>query len=122
MEALLLADAHHGAGVWTVRATAQRYLIHDRRAVDEPTDGSHVRPARGRIVEYARVAGSAGEELRDHLIPRDAERLGGAVQIHAMTALILHLGDQHGLALEARSAGNPIALGKHPDDLRVGVL
>ena len=42
MKTLFAADAHHGARIRAVRATAQRHLVHDRRAVDQPADGAHV--------------------------------------------------------------------------------
>ena len=39
-----------------------------------------------------------------------------------MTGLILHLGHEDGLALERRSAANPVGLRLHADDLGVRVL
>src|SRR4029434_1411106 len=55
VKALLLADAHHRARIRPVRTTADRNLVYDRRAIDEPTDRSDIRPGRRRIVEDAGV-------------------------------------------------------------------
>ena len=63
VERLLLADAHHRAAVRTVRGTAQRHLVADRGAVDEPADRAHVRPGRRRVVEDRRVLRLAVDEL-----------------------------------------------------------
>src|SRR6185437_2805438 len=98
VKALLLADAYHGACVRAVGATAQGDLIHDRRAVDQPADGAHVRPCQRRVVEDAGILRRSGEQLLQHLRPRDPQSLRSAVEIHSVTALILHLGDEHGLA------------------------
>ena len=57
-----------------------------------------------------------------HLVAAGAQRLGGGVKVEAVAALVLHLGDQDGLALEARRARDPVALGQHADDLAVRVL
>src|SRR5512146_193312 len=122
MEALLLADAHHGARVRAIGTAADRDLVHDGRAVDQPADRPDIRPGECRIVEDARVLGAAVEQLLQHLRPRDAERLGGAVEIHAVAALVLHLGDEYGLAPQRRRARDPVALGQHADDLRVRML
>ena len=56
------------------------------------------------------------------LLARDAERLGGGVEIEAVAALVLHLGEQRRLAPQARRAGDPVALGQHADDLGMRVL
>ena len=122
VEALLLADAHHGARVRAVGAAADRDLVHDRRAVHQPADGADVCPGERRVVEDARVLGGARQQLLEHLGTRDSEGLGSTVEIHAVSALVLHLGDQHRLAFQARRARDPVALREHPDDLRVGVL
>ncbi len=39
-----------------------------------------------------------------------------------MAALILHLGEQDGLALKARRPADPVALGLHADDFGMRVL
>ena len=78
-----------------------RDLVHDGRAIDQPADRADVGPGEGRIVEDARVLGRAREQLLDQLLARDPEGLGGAVQVHAVAALVLHLGDQHRLAPQA---------------------
>src|SRR5580692_2068545 len=67
VETLLLADAHHGARIRPVGAAADRDLVHDRRAIDQPADGADVRPGEGRVVEDARVLGSPRQQLRDQL-------------------------------------------------------
>ncbi len=81
-----------------------------------------VGPGRGRIVEDARVLGLARQQLIDQLIAADAQGLGGAVQIGAVAAFILHLGDQNGFAQQRRRASDPIALRQHADDLGMRVL
>ena len=62
------------------------------------------------------------EQLVDELGAIDAERLGAAIDVEAVAGLVLHLGDQRHLALEARRAGDPVAFGQHADDLGVRVL
>ena len=62
------------------------------------------------------------EQLRDQRLARHPEGLGGAVEVHAVAALVLHLGDEHGLAAQRRRARDPVALGQHADDLRMRVL
>jgi hypothetical protein len=122
MERFLLADAHHGPGVGTVGAAAQRHLVHDGRTVHEPADRAHVGPVEGRVVEDARVLLPAGQQQVDEFVAVDAERLGRRVEVQAVTRLVLDLGDQDGLAAEAGRPGDPVALGLHADDLGVGVL
>jgi hypothetical protein len=39
-----------------------------------------------------------------------------------MARLVLHLGEQDGLALQGRGAGDPVALRLHADDLGMGML
>ena len=60
MEGLFLADADHGAGVGAVGAAAQRDLVHDRRAVDQPADHADVGPRGRRVVEDAEYLALAG--------------------------------------------------------------
>src|SRR6266704_3298415 len=55
MEAFLLTDADHGPRIRTVGTATEGYLIHDRRAIDQPADRSHIGPGQSRIVEDARV-------------------------------------------------------------------
>ena len=62
------------------------------------------------------------EQLVDQLGARDAERLGRAVQVGAVAALVLHLGDQDRLAQQRGRARDPVALRQHADDLGMGVL
>src|ERR1022692_1408055 len=122
VKALLLADANHRSRVRPERAPAQRYLIHDRRAVDQPSDGADVGPGQRRIVEDARILGFAGMQIGDELIARNAQRLRGAIKVKAVARFILDLGHEYRFALEARRAGDPVALGQHADDFGVGVL
>ena len=122
VEALLLADADHGAGVGTVGAALQRHLVHDRRAVDQPADGTHVGPGQRRVVEDARILGLAAVELLQQLVAGHAQGLGGAVEVEAVAGLVLHLGEQDRLALQGRRAGDPVALGQLADDLGMRVL
>src|SRR6185369_2969782 len=42
VEGFFLADADHGPRIGTVRATTQRDLVHDRRAIDQPADRADV--------------------------------------------------------------------------------
>ena len=61
-------------------------------------------------------------ERLDQPVARDAERLGGGVEVEPVPALVLHFRKQDRLALERGRAADPIPLGEHPDDLGVGVL
>ena len=58
----------------------------------------------------------------EQIVAAHAQRLGGAVKVEPVAALVLNLGDQDGLALEARCARDPVALGQHADDFAVCVL
>jgi hypothetical protein len=60
--------------------------------------------------------------LLEQLIARNAERLGGAVEIHAVPAFVLNLRHQHGLAAQRRRPRDPVAFRQHADDLGVRVL
>ena len=122
VKALLLADPDHRPGIGPVRAAAERDLVHDRGAVDQPADRPDVRPGGGRIVEDAGVLGLAAQQLLDQLGPGHAQGLGGAVEIEAVAGLVLDLREQHRLAPQARRPGDPVALRQHADDFRVGVL
>jgi hypothetical protein len=64
----------------------------------------------------------AVQQLFGHLLARDAQRLGGGVEVEAVPPLVLHLGQQGRLAAQAGRAGDPVALGQHADDFRVRVL
>ncbi len=122
VEGLFLADADHGPRIRAVGAAAERDLVHDRRAVDQPADDADVGPVQRRVVEDRRILGLAGVQCVDQVVARHAERLGRRVQVHAVAALVLHLREQDGLALERRRARDPVALGQHADDLAVRVL
>ena len=122
VEGLLLAHPDHGAGVGAVGAAAQRHLVGDRGAVDQPADRADVGPGEGRVVEDRGVLLAPGVELVDQVGAVDAERLGGGVQVEPVAGLVLHLGHQDRLAAQARRAADPVALGLHADDLGVRVL
>ena len=122
VEGLLLADPDHRAGVGTERAAAQRDLVDDGGAVDEPADRPDVGPGQRRVVEDRGVLLAARVQLVEQVGPVHAERLGGGVQVEAVTRLVLHLGHQDRLAAQARGAADPVALGLHADDLGVRVL
>src|SRR3546814_5054 len=92
VEALLLADADHGAGIGTVAGALQRHLVHDRRAVDQPADRADIRPGERRIVEDGAVLGLARMQRLYHLLAAGAERLGRRIEIEAVPRLVLNLG------------------------------
>ena len=122
VEALLLADADHRAGVGAEGGALQRHLVHDRGAVDQPADRAHVGPGQGGVVEDRGILHLAAEEPLGEVVAGDAEGLGGAVEIEAVAGLVLHLGEEDGLALQRGRAGDPVALGELADDLGMGVL
>jgi len=119
---LLFAHPHHGAAVRTVGRPAQRHLIDDRGAVDEPAHCAHVCPGRGGVVEDREYLAFSADELIHHLVARGAEGLCRRVQVEPVAGLVLHLRHQDRFALEARGAGDPVALRLHADDLGVRVL
>ena len=98
VKTLFLAHPNHRPRIRPVGATTQRNLIHDRRAVDQPTHRADVGPGQGWVVEDARVFRFAGQQIRDHLIARYAQRFRGAVQIQSVARLVLHFGKQNGFA------------------------
>ncbi len=122
VEGLLLADADHRAGVGPVGAAAQRHLVHDRGAVDEPADRADVGPGERRVVEDRGVLLLAVVQHVEQVAAVDAERLGGRVEVQPVPGLVLHLRHQDRLATQARRTADPRALGLHADDLGVGVL
>ena len=74
------------------------------------------------VVEDARVLLASLVEQVDEFSTIDAERLRRAVQVEAVSRLVLHLGHEDRLAPQRRGPGDPVALGLHADDLGVGVL
>src|SRR5262249_23922648 len=54
VEALLLANPHHRPAVGTIRRLLQRHLVHDRRAIHQPSDRADIGPAQRRVVEDRR--------------------------------------------------------------------
>ncbi len=122
MKRLFLADPDHRARVRSVRATAQRDLIHDGGAIDQPADGTDICPCRRRVVEDARILCLAAEQGIDHLLARGTQGFGGGVQIQAVPALILNFRQEDGLAFETGRSGDPVAFGQHAHHFRVRVL
>ena len=120
--AFFLADADHGAGIGTIRGALQRYLVDDGGTVHQPADGADIGPGLGGVIEDRRVLGFARLQLTDQFFATDAQRLCGTVEVQAVTALVLHLGQQDGLAPQRRRAGDPVALGLHADHLGMRVL
>lgn len=72
VKTFFLADAHHGAGIRTVGAAANGYLVEDGGAVDEPADGADVGPGNGGIVENGGIFGLPAVQFADHLVAADA--------------------------------------------------
>ena len=122
VERLLLADPDHGPCVGAVGAAAQRHLVDDRRAVDEPADGTDVRPGERRVVEDARVLRRAVQQLLNELLPVDAERLRAAIDVETVARFVLNLRQQRHLAPQRWRARNPIPFRQHADDLGVRML
>jgi hypothetical protein len=69
------------------------------------------------VVELRPARDEVGEALRARL----AEVLDDAVEELRVPRLVLHLRRQRELALEGRSAQDPLALGQDAHELRVGV-
>ena len=122
VEGFLLTDAHHGARVRAVGAAAQRDLVDDGGAVDQPADHADVGPAERGVIEDAGVLRAAGVQVVDQVVARHAQGFRGAVQVEPVAGLVLDLGQQDGLALERRRAGDPVAFGQHAHDFGVRVL
>jgi len=109
--------AHRAVGT-----TAQRNLVHDRRAIDQPADGADVGPGQRRIVERSRniwtfppasnrpaLRAKCRASRRRH---RDKDR--GRIRPALLPA---------GLpAAQRRRARDPVAFGQHADDFGMGVL
>ena len=77
MKTLFAADARHGARM-AVRATAQRHLVHHRRAsTSQPMVPTSAQVERG-IAEYGAVFRLALMQRRVHLVAALAEGLGAA--------------------------------------------
>ena len=122
VEGLLLADPDHRAAVRPVRRPAQRHLVADRRAVDQPADRADVGVRQRRVVEDRGVLLPALDEHLGELAARGAERLAGGVEVQPVTGLVLHLRQQDRLAAQRRRPPDPVALRLHADDLGVSVL
>ena len=119
---LFFANAHHGTGIRPIRATAQRYLVHDGRAIDQPTDHANISPGEGGVIEDGAVFGFACVQCIEHLVAAGAQGFGSAVEVQTMAAFVLHFGNQNGFAFQAGGAADPVALGQHAHDFAVGVL
>ena len=99
MKAFFLADPHHRAGVRTKGGPLKRYLVHDRSAIDEPTNSAHIGPSQGWIVEDGGVFHPAIEQHFRQLIAGHTQRFSGAIEVETMACLILNLGKQNRFAL-----------------------
>src|SRR5579864_57723 len=121
VEVLLVTDALQHAGIRRIRAGPQRSLRLHRRAVYEDLNDGDVGPGLRGIVEDIVEACAALDQFGIHLLPRPADRLGDAVQQHAVTDLVLDLRGERHLAGERRRARNPLPLGQRAHDLGVGV-
>ena len=123
VEAFFLAHADHRAGIGAVAGALQRHLVHDRGAVDQPADRADVGPGQRRIIEDgAEYLALPLMQRLDHLLAAGAERLRRAIKVEAVPGLVLHLGEQDRLAPKRRRAADPIAFGKHADDLAMRML
>ncbi len=122
VEAFLLADADHRAGIGAVGGALQRDLVHDGGAVDQPAHRAHVGPGERGVVEDRGVFHLPRQELFGHVVAGDAECFGGGVEVEAVAGLVLHLGQEDHLAFQRGGAGDPVALGQLADDLGMGVL
>ena len=122
VERLFLAHPDHGACIRPIAAAAQWDLVADGCTVDQPANHAHVGPVEGGVIEDRAVFGFAAVQGVQHLGATGAQRLSGAVQVQAVAAFVLHLGNQNGFALEAGCAADPVALGQHAHNLAVRVL
>ena len=122
MEAFLAADADHRPRIRRIGTAADRHLVHDGRAVHQPADRADVGPGQGRIVEDGAVLRLAAVQRIDQLVAGRSQRFCRRIEVEAVAAFVLDLGQQDRLALEARCPADPVAFGKHPDDLRMGML
>ena len=122
MKRLFFANAHHGAGIGPIRAAAQRYLVHDGRAIDQPSDHADIGPSEGGVVEDGAVLGTSRVQGIQHLVAAGTQGFGCAVQVQTMATLVLHFGNQNGFAFQARCAADPVALGQHSHNFAVRVL
>ena len=122
VERLLHVDPLHGAHVRAVGAVGERFLIHDRRAVDEPLDHGDVAPGRRGIVEDVVILRHACNQIAQHLIARLAEVLRHAIEHLAVADFVLDLGRQCELAAQTRGPCDPLPFGQRTNDLGVGVM
>ena len=122
VKGFLLADADHRARIGTVGTTAQRNLVHDGGAIDQPADRADIGPGQRRIVEDRGILGLAGQHQVDQFLARGAERLGRGIEIEPVAAFVLHFGEQRRLAAQRRRAGDPVAFRQHADDFGMRVL
>ena len=122
VEAFLFANSDHGAGIGAIRAAAQGNLVHDGGAVHQPPNHAHIGPQHGGVIEDAAVFGAAGVQGVQHLVAAGSQGFSGAVEVKPVAAFVLYFGNQDGLALEARCAADPVALGLHANDFRMRVL
>ncbi len=122
VEAFLFADFHHRSRIGAVGRAAQRHLVDDGGAVDQPADHADIRPVERGVIEDRGVLHLAVEHLLVDVLARTAEGLGGAVEVQTVAGFVLHLGQQHRLAAQRGGARQPVGFRQHADDFRVGVL
>lgn len=91
-ETLLPADTDHRPRIGSIGTPAQRDLIDDRRAINQPADRSDIRPAQRRIIEDRALLRLLAAQCGYRLLARRAERLRRSIKAHAMPAFILYLG------------------------------
>ena len=83
-----------------------------------PSTSQPITPTSAQLVvaEDRAVLGLAGVQAFQHLVAAGAEGLGRRIQVEAVTALVLHLGNQDGLCAWRLGARDPVASGSMPDD------
>ena len=111
MKSFFFANTNHRARIGAIRTTTQRNLINDRRTIDQPADHADISPGERGVIENTGVLGLARQKIGRHLIARYTERFSGAIQVQAMTGLILNFCQQYGFALKRGRTRYPIPLG-----------
>jgi len=122
VERLFFANANHGARVRPIRATAQRDLVHDGGAINQPANHADIGPSQGGVIENGAVLGASGVQGLQHLVTAGSQGFSSAVKVKTMTAFVLYFSYQNGFALQAGCAADPVAFGQHADNFTVRVL
>ena len=122
VKTLFFTDTDHRPGVRAVRTPAERYLIHDGRAVHQPADRADIRPREGRIIKDTGILRFPGKQISYQLIAADAQGFGGAIKIKTMAGFILDLGQQDRFPAQGRGPGDPVSLRQLTHDFRMRVL